>query len=168
MTLDTLPPEPEVMRADPSTRRRFVGVGVLALAPLFLLELFVFGPIREGMEGASLEERVRAVRELLFWLDVLLTFMVIFSVGMGVYLFRVARRVSEAGQYPVPGMALIRDTVVEQGPRAERRARALRRVALILLLGIPAAMLYVSWALHELADGKLPRDERREIQAQNR
>ena len=62
--------------------------------------------------------------------------------GMGVYLIVLARRTFRSGQYPPPGMRVIRDTRLRTGNQANRAAISLIVLASFLIV---AAFFFLYW-----------------------
>lgn len=54
--------------------------------------------------------------------------------ALGVYLWRTGARVLRAARFPPPGMRVVRDTVVQRGAAAQRRARILQGVGVALVI----------------------------------
>jgi cytochrome bd-type quinol oxidase subunit 2 len=63
-------------------------------------------------------------------------------VGMGAYLILLARRTLRSGQYPPPGMRVIRDTRLRKGNQAERAAISLIVLASLLIV---VALFFLYW-----------------------
>lgn len=63
-------------------------------------------------------------------------------VGMGVYLILLARRTLRSGQYPPPGVRVIRDTKLRAGNQAKRAAISLIVLASFLIV---VAFFFLYW-----------------------
>lgn len=70
--------------------------------------------------------------------------------GVATYLWRLGDRIVRSGRFPAPGMAVARDTVVQQGLAARSRGRVLQFLAATLVLAA-AGIAIVLWRIVSLA-----------------
>ena len=68
-------------------------------------------------------------------------------VGIGLWMFALGWRINRAGQYPPPGMKVIRDTPIRTGPQARTMANVLQLAAFVLI----TAGVVATWWLHQVA-----------------
>jgi hypothetical protein len=71
------------------------------------------------------------------------------TLGLGGYLWRLGDRIVRTARFPVPGTAVLRDTVVLVGDAARRRGRLVQAAAILLLLAT-AALCHFLWRLLSL------------------
>ena len=72
-------------------------------------------------------------------------------VGCAAWLWFLARKIRRSGRFPPPGMKVIKDTPLRQGPQAQSMA-ARAQVAAVLLLTLGTAAM---WYLYHLATAAL-------------
>lgn len=140
----------EIQPADSRARRwaaLFISSGVIAgVLTLWVVE--VYGPALEAWllsDAAQIRSRFRlafAVMTLGVALPVL---------GLAGYFWHLGGRIIRAQQFPLPGILLIRDTVVVRGVRAHRRGRGLQLVAL-MLAAATFGFAILLWQLLSLLD----------------
>ena len=132
----------ETRPADPRARRH--SIWLLAAAGLFgLLTVTVVPSTVEvwlTQDGAHTRDRI----ELL--LSGLAGFLLLSLCLAAMYLFIVAARIDAAGEFPPPGMALVRETRVLRGEQARGRAWLIRGVG-ILMVVLAVANAVMMWML---------------------
>jgi len=123
----------DIVRADKEFRKRFV---------LFLmLIVIVFGFAILSMKS-YLDEMGRLRREnpglagkkvilLLRWWMGLGSLPIL---GFGVYQVSIARRILKSGQYPPPGLKMLRDTKIQTGAKAKKAAMSLIALSSIVIV----------------------------------
>jgi hypothetical protein len=82
--------------------------------------------------------------------------------GMGAYLILLARRTLRSGQYPPPGMRVIRDTKLRTGNQAKRAAISLIVLASILIV-VAFSFLYWPYAVEKTLLKKRSSNEKMDI-----
>jgi hypothetical protein len=138
----TQPAAPEIMRADPRTRRRAIVIVLTAAA----LGTVLIGWLLPAFQGALLEARAtgrisgRAICLSFLGLLVLVAAGVIAS---GVNIWRIGSRAVRSAQFPPPGMMVMRDTPIVRGQRAIALGRV-QRILGLLLLACAMALLALS------------------------
>jgi hypothetical protein len=150
----------KIQKADEAARRRlFVGLALVLIVTASLTVLF---KVQEealyewATENRSPEEMLRLFDLMVVGLAVL---MPVPLVGLAAYLWSVARRVTESGRTPPPGMAVVRDTPILEGDAAERQARRMRFFAVLLTVAAVVGallMLNLRWALHRALSRDVP------------
>jgi hypothetical protein len=127
---------PSVQRADPAARRRAIGI-VIAMAILGTAGCIALDTWLDDLR----ELEARAARAaLLQWLAGATAVTALTTTIVGIYLWRLGRRIVTALHFPPPGMPVIRDTVILQGKPARIRGLLIQGTGLALgLLGLALA-----------------------------
>lgn len=143
MSTTTTPPAhaaPPVIRADPALRRKALLI-VLAAALVWTIVIARGLPRLEAWAGAAVVAGNTAARLwLCFGAGVLIATFALLVSWSGANIIRMARRAAAAGQFPPPGIRVLRDTRVIEG----RAALLLSRTYVVLgtlLLTCAAALL---------------------------
>ena len=140
----------QIQKADPRARSKaaiVIAGGALLGATLILLGN-KYRPAFEGWISQDAYPRLRIA-----FAAVLAAFagpMLAFAA----YFWRAGSRVVRAGRFPVPGAAVVRDTVVLRGAAARRRGRMLQicAVALVLTAAVLCALLWrLVWLVEQSA-----------------
>jgi hypothetical protein len=121
----------EIQRADPAARR--ASVLIIACGA-------VVGVVLIGLAGALRPEFERWLAEdprpRLEWVMAALSLMASGPLlGLAWYLWRLGHRIRRAGAFPPPGFKVVRDTPVETGQAARRRAVVIQTLAVVLAAG---------------------------------
>ena len=118
----------DIQRADPTIRRTvFVVLGAgVAIAAAILMVASRFRAPLEAWLVADLRERTLVVFAAL----------TIISAGpvlaMAGYLWRLGQRIASSGRYPPPGVRVMNDTEIVDGPQAVRLSRAMKMFGSVL------------------------------------
>jgi len=67
-----------------------------------------------------------------------------------IYLWRTGAKVRNIGQFPLPGMFLLRDTVILRGAAARRQALILQSISIVLML-FCIALFIAGWKFYFMA-----------------
>jgi len=130
---------PVILRADPALRRR----AVLLLAGAAVAGTVMIGWLLPLARLALLEARatgrIRSRTICLSFLG-LLVLLAVAVIGSGVNVFRLGSRAIGSGQFPPPGLAVMRDTRVVYGRRAIMLGRVQRMLG-VLLMACAVALL---------------------------
>jgi hypothetical protein len=112
----------DIQRADPTTRRTVfvvLGAGVAIAAAILLVASRFRAPFE-----AWLVEDLRSRTLVVF---AALTIVSAGPVlGMAGYLWRLGQRIANSGRYPPPGLRVLHDTEIVDGPQAIRLSRAMK------------------------------------------
>ncbi|MDZ7620116.1 MAG: hypothetical protein U1E05_24195 [Patescibacteria group bacterium] len=133
---------PEIVPADPRQRKLavFLTLGIVVGGVVALWWL------HRRLDGIDhlVEENLPAAADKALSL-VVKTLMVLGGslVSMGLYLFWLGTRINRAGQFPPPGMKVIRNTTVRTGPRARLLANLALVSSLLAVLAGTVGMWYV-------------------------
>lgn len=130
----------EVVRANPTYRRYCCYF--LALLAVAGAAVVYWG--RSALIGYLTESPTRQSLRLVRWL---LTGLFTPCVIIAGYLVLVAGRVRRAGQFPPPGMVVVRDTTVQRGAAARKVSGFLVATAVVLILAGAFAGYYLPWVL---------------------
>ncbi len=142
---DTNPPE--IVPAD-SRQRKLAVFLTLAIVVGGMVALWWLDRRLDGLDR-MVEENLPAAAEKALSLVIKALVVVGGSlVGMGLYLFWLGVQINRAGQFPPPGMKVIRNTVVRTGSRA----RLLANTALVSSLLAVLAGTVGMWYVFRLAD----------------
>ena len=118
--------EVRIQRADPAARRKAL-IWLLVGAAVAAAILHLLGDV-ESRFG----ERVAGAQSAPGWIGLSGLVAMLPLLGFAVYLWHFAARVRSARRYPLPGQAVIRDTIVHEGDAALRLAASFRVLAIIL------------------------------------
>jgi hypothetical protein len=137
----------EVQKADPQARRRAlvliaVGAGVGAATIVVSRRLL---PAASAWVAEDVAGRLPVVT---FILSAIPTLPLAASGG---WLWRFGSRVVNAGRFPPPGLRVVKDTPVFEGPTAVRRGQTLRAVGLALIVAALAGAVLLWRLLANLA-----------------
>jgi hypothetical protein len=135
----------QIMPADRQARRTAIWLTIAAA----LLGLAVFGlltAITEELESLAAESPRLAMERAATVLEVSLAIAAALALIAAVWLARLATRILEVGQYPLPGARLTRDTAVRTGLAARRIAWLGFFCAVVLALAA-VGLLVTGWQL---------------------
>ena len=133
---------PKIVPADPKQRR----LALLAVVAIVIGGVVALWWLDRRLDGIDrlVEENLPAAAERALSLVVkALVVMGVSLVGMGLYLFWLGVQINRAGQFPPPGMKVIRNTVVRTGPRARLLANLALVSSLLAVLAGTVGMWYV-------------------------
>jgi len=74
-------------------------------------------------------------------------------VGLGVWLWRLGRRINRTGRFPPPGMKVVRDTPVRTGPQARNLASLAEFCAFLAVVGGVLGMWFFYRTVQRLVGG---------------
>jgi hypothetical protein len=145
--------EMELQKADPGARRAaafLVAIAAVVGAGTILLTRSYFPDVGEWIaeDPAAIVPRVRTVAV------VLSAALAVPTLAVTVYLWLTGARIVRAEQFPPPGAAVTRDTVVLRGAAARRRGRTLQVLGGILALAA-AGLVTVLWRLVWLLEARI-------------
>ena len=138
----------EIQRADPNARKRARKILVVGTA-VGLLMLLGLEELRSRVMALARVDPVAAVEQFRLLLLAASVLLVGGLLAIAAYLWQYASRTLAAIRYPPPGVPVVRDTVVLTGDAAERRGRALRIIAVVVLVVGAAISLWI-WRLLRL------------------
>jgi hypothetical protein len=135
----------EVRPADPVARRQMLVVLLLAvvLGGAMLAAMPMLG---DAMQSWLLAEGADPIERGALLLRGLSLALALAALAPAVYCYVIAARIDAAGEFPLPGAKLVRDTPVLRGDAARSRAWMLRAIAIALALLALAGGILV-WVL---------------------
>jgi hypothetical protein len=123
----------EVRKADPGARRQALGLVILGTIVGGLL-LVAFERYRTPLRDWLLSEPEQLVDRVRLFLSVVAAVLSLPLVAFAAYLWSTGTKVVTAQALPPPGQRVIRDTPVTLGAPAVRRGRALKFLAVCLVI----------------------------------
>jgi hypothetical protein len=123
----------EILEAD--ARRRRLALLLAIMAALAGAALLVY--LQYALQQLAILSRSDpdlAMARVLMAVRLLAAALMVSVPALGAYLFRQGRRIRRAGQYPLPGVRVVRATPVVTGPGALVRGRLLQVLAVVLAL----------------------------------
>ena len=142
---------PQIVRADRATRRRAIGWALLAVLAGTACLLFLTSVLAE-LDGLAEHSPELATARAATILQVALAIGVGFALLAAGWIARLSTRILEAGQYPLPGARLTRDTRLRRGSAA-RRVAWLGFVCAAVLVLAATGLLATGWRLLEMLAG---------------
>jgi hypothetical protein len=112
----------DIQRADPTIRRMVVvvlGAGIAIAAAILLIASRFRAPFE-----AWLVQDLRARTTVVFAALTIISAGPV--LGMAGYLWRLGQRIARSGRYPPPGLRVLHDTEIVDGPQAVRLSRAMK------------------------------------------
>ena len=137
-----------ILKADPAMRRRTLAWLVLLVVTLGLT---LFAVIRwiARVQALSAVDAKTAAHDLMWLTWCVAAIASLMALGMAAVLVRLSIEVRRAGQYPLPGARVLRDTPIRTGERAQRMA-AVSLVLAVLLAMAAVAIVATAWSLWRL------------------
>jgi hypothetical protein len=122
-----------IVPADKNLRKKFfIFPGLLVIAVFIILPYF--NEYLDQIKQVSKENPEVASEESMFVLKATLGFVSFLLVMTGIYSMSLAGRTLKSGQYPPPGMRVIRDTRLRTGTQAKRAGISLIALSCILII----------------------------------
>jgi hypothetical protein len=122
-----------IVPADKNLRKKFfIFFGLLVIAVFIILPYF--NEYLEQIKQAFKENPEVAFMKSMFVLKATLGFVSFLLLMAGIYSMSLARRTFKSGQYPPPGMRVIRDTRLRTGTQAKRAGISLIALSCILII----------------------------------
>lgn len=128
----------EIIRADPAVRRKtFLALALIAVAAMGGY-FWLWPRLAESLLQGTPEERLQT----LSWLLVGLFSPCFVFAG---YLMLLSLRIARSGQYPPPGMKVVKDTPLLRGAQAARMGRLLAAITGLLMVVGVAGAIWLPW-----------------------
>jgi heme/copper-type cytochrome/quinol oxidase subunit 2 len=137
----------DIVPADKSLRKRFIIFFILFTIAVILIAPY-FNDYMEHIKQISKENPELAFKKSMFMLKLTLGIVSLLLLMTGVYFIILARRTFKSGQYPPPGMRVIRNTRLRTGTQAQRAAISLIVLSCILII-LAFFFLYFPWAFEK-------------------
>jgi uncharacterized membrane protein SpoIIM required for sporulation len=131
----------DLIPADQVLRKKVILFLLIVVLTALVLEPH-FKAYMDQMSQLSKEDPNLALEKTMLLLKWSLRSVFVALVAMGVYLILLARRTLRLGQYPPPGMRVIRETRLRTGNPAKRAALSLIVVASLLMV---VAFFFLYW-----------------------
>ena len=155
-----------IVPADKNLRKKFfIFLGLLVIAVFIILPYF--NKYLEQIKQVSNENPEAAFKKSMFVLKATLGFVSFLLVMTGIYSMSLARRTLKSGQYPPPGMRVIRDTRLRTGTQAKRAGILLIALSWILII-FACFFLYWPYAFEKTVSKKKSSDTKRKISEKER
>ncbi len=122
-----------MVRADKSLRKKLILFLILFTIVVILIEPTINRYI-EQIKETSKKDPELAFKKSMVALKVSLGLVSFLLLMTGVYFIALARRTFKSGQYPPPGMRVIRDTRLRTGTQAKRAGISLIALSCILII----------------------------------
>ena len=136
-----------VVQADKNLRKKFIiFLGLTMIAVLLIVPYF--NDYIEQIKQISKENPELAFKKSMFMLKLTLGIVSFLLLMTGVYFIILARRTFKSGQYPPPGMRMIRKTKLRTGTQAKKAALSLIVLSCILII-LAFFFLYFPWAFEK-------------------
>ena len=137
----------KVIPADPTLRRVTI-VALVALALVGAIGIVFTASFTDHLRDLAERSPEQAARSAARAFKTITALMAVMPGTVGLYLAYVAVRAWQTGEFPPPGTRVLRDTVVTVGPRSRVWAIVGLVVAVLLLAGGIAVVVW-SWRLAE-------------------
>jgi hypothetical protein len=131
----------DIVPADKELRKKFIIFIVLATIVAIIIEPYIKGYL-DQIEQLSPKNPELAFKKSMFILKVALDLVSLLLLSMGVYFVFLARKTLRSGQYPPPGMRVIRDTRLRTGTQAKRVAISFIAFSCVLIV---LAFFFLYW-----------------------
>ena len=156
----------DIVPADKNLRKKFfIFLGLSVIAVLIIVPYF--NGYLEQIKQAFKENPEVAFKKSMFVLKATLGFVSFLLVMTGIYSMSLARRTLKSGQYPPPGMRVIRDTRLRTGTQAKRAGILLIALSGILII-FACFFLYWPYAFEKTVSKKKSSDTKRNISEKER
>ena len=113
--------QPEIIPADTRLRARAIVLAV-ALTVVGIIAMVLLKVQLRGIEELAEDDLPAAFEKALRLTTAIAWIAGLSFVGMGLWLWRLGRRINRADRFPPPGAKVIKDTPVRTGPAARRVA----------------------------------------------
>lgn len=123
----------DMVRADKSLRKKLILFLILFTIVVILIEPTINRYIEQIKETSEKDPEL-AFKKSMVALKVSLGLVSFLLLMTGVYFIALARRTFKSGQYPPPGMRVIRDTRLRTGTQAKRAGISLIALSCILII----------------------------------
>jgi len=126
----------DIVRADKEFRKRFILFLVLIII-VFVFAILSMKSYLDQMAELRRENPSLAGEKITLLLKWWMGLGALPILGFGVYQILIARRILKSGQYPPPGMKMLRDTKIQTGSKAKKAA-----ISLIVLSSVIIVIMF--------------------------
>jgi len=156
----------DIVPADKILKEKFfIFLGLSVIAVLIIVPYF--NEYLEQIKQAFKENPEVAFKKSMFVLKATLSFVSLLLVMTGIYLIFLVRRTLRSGQYPPPGMRVIRDTRLRIGTQAKRVAISLIGLSCIFII-LACFFIYWPFVFERTVSKKISSDTKRNISEKER
>jgi hypothetical protein len=131
----------DIVPADKELRKKFIIFIVSVTILAIIIEPYIKGYL-EQIEQLSSKDPELAFKKSMFILKVALGLVSLLLLSMGVYFILLARKTLRSGQYPPPGMKVIRETRIRTGTQTKRVTISFIALSCILIV---LAFFFLYW-----------------------
>ena len=124
--------EPMILEADPAYRRKMV-LALIVLAVLGGAALILTKSVLDGIEALAAVDPDAAIQKIKGLIVGIIAVNAVLSSVFGLWFVLLAVRVFRSGQFPPPGMKVVRDTPIRTGKKAKVAGAALSGAAVLVL-----------------------------------
>jgi len=151
----------DIVPADKNLRKKFIIFYVLFTISVILVVPY-FNYYINQIKQKSKENPELAFKKSMFMLKLTLGIVSVLLLMTGVYFIILVRRTFESGQYPPPGMRVIRETRLRRGTQAKMAGISLIILSCILIV-LALFFLYWPYAFEKTVLKKKSSDAKRNI-----
>jgi membrane protein implicated in regulation of membrane protease activity len=156
----------DIVPADKNLRKKFfIFLGLSVIAVLIIVPYF--NEYLEEIKQVFKENPEVAFKKSMFVLKATLSFVSLLLVMTGIYLIVLARRTLKSGQYPPPGMRVIRDTRLRTGTQAKGAGISFIVLSCIFVI-VACFFIYWPYAFEKTVSKKKSSDTKRNISEKER
>jgi hypothetical protein len=154
-----------ILKADPEARRKLINISLVSVIVGVIIIQWGFPEFKAYVNQKQPRE---AIRILLITLSICF----LSVLPMAIYIYWYGRRILKAGQFPLPGAKIIRETKRITGDAARRRGRIAIMLSLFLVLASLFGGLFIPYKLYKSFDShqidKRPADPNKTIEGKKR
>jgi uncharacterized protein YpmB len=137
----------DIVRADKEFRKRFI-IFLVIIVIVFVATILSMKSYLDQIAQLTRENPDLAAKKVIFLLKWWMGLGSLPILGLGVYQILLARRVLKSGQFPPPGMKVVRDTKIKTGGRAKKVAISLIVLSSVII-AITLFLVYWPYALEK-------------------
>jgi hypothetical protein len=137
----------DIVPADKEFRKRFI-VFLMLIVIVFVVTILSMKSYLDQMEQLRREDPGLAGKKVVLLLKWWMGLGSLPILGLAVYQIILARRVLKSGRFPPPGMKVIRDTKIQTGAKAKKRAISLIVLSSIIIV-ITLFLVYWPYAFEK-------------------
>lgn len=137
----------DIVRADKEFRKRF-NIFIVLIVIVFAVTILSIKGYLDQMAQLTRENPNLAAEKVIFLLKWWMGLGSLPILGLGVYQILLARRILKSGQFPPPGMKVVRDTKIKTGGKAKKVAVSLIVLSSIIVV-ITLFLVYWPYALEK-------------------
>ncbi len=122
-----------IIKADKKHRIKILLVAlILIIVGFFLLQYFQI--LLNKLSTLAEESPELAIQKAENTFKIIFSIMFLLSLGLCIYLFKLGTLIVKSGQFPPPGLKVIRDVKLETGQKAKSKGRIVQVLSVIFLM----------------------------------